>query len=233
MNNTKQLTLGWIMYAGDNNDRTANLLDNGSLGGTPAIWATNWVGGLMNSILLATNTQTLSAGELFQYINNINSYHCPADNSTQYYPLGSGGTRVRSYSMSEVFGEGEWLTPSTPPLPNLYKTYSKVGNIIDPTDTWLLLDEAPGSINDAAFAVEMMTPGKTSVTEIDHPAGYHGNACGMSFSDGHSVVHKWESTLTTTAIETTAGSTAGPTSSSDPAFITDILWLSSVTTVHN
>ncbi len=30
MNCTKQLTLGWIMYAGDNNDRTANLYANGN-----------------------------------------------------------------------------------------------------------------------------------------------------------------------------------------------------------
>ena len=31
MNCTKQLTLGWIMYAGDNNDMTAGLLDNALL----------------------------------------------------------------------------------------------------------------------------------------------------------------------------------------------------------
>src|ERR1035437_9915780 len=34
MNNTRQLALGWIMYAGDNSDRVAGLLDNGQLGGT-------------------------------------------------------------------------------------------------------------------------------------------------------------------------------------------------------
>src|ERR1035438_1009470 len=34
MNCTKQLTLGWIMYAGDNNDRTAGLYANGNDPGT-------------------------------------------------------------------------------------------------------------------------------------------------------------------------------------------------------
>jgi prepilin-type processing-associated H-X9-DG protein len=25
----------------------------------------------------------------------------------------------------------------------------------------------------------------------DWPASYHGNACGFSFADGHSEIHKW------------------------------------------
>src|SRR6476660_9575937 len=29
MNNTKQLALGWILYAGDNDDRTPGVYDNG------------------------------------------------------------------------------------------------------------------------------------------------------------------------------------------------------------
>lgn len=50
MNNTKQLSLGWIMYADDNNDRTPGLLDNGGYTGTIIDWSTNWAGGLMSSV---------------------------------------------------------------------------------------------------------------------------------------------------------------------------------------
>jgi hypothetical protein len=132
--------------------------------------------------------------------------------------------------MSEVFGEGEWLPASE------YYTYYRVSKILDPSDTWLLLDEAPGSINDAAFAVQMVSLGALasplSVTEIDHPGGYHGGSCGISFSDGHSIVHHWFSPLTYTAVETSPGQNAGQTSSADPSFKADMVWLTSVTTKH-
>ena len=63
MNNTKQLTLGWIMYAGDNNDRTAPLYANGNdpgtyMPGTVNIADTNWVGGNMASGFTQSNTNT-------------------------------------------------------------------------------------------------------------------------------------------------------------------------------
>ena len=224
MNNTKQLALGWIMYAGDNNDRTAGLLDNGSYAGTIVDWSTNWCGGLMNTYQLCTNTLTLTAGELFQYVKNVSSYRCPADNTTQNFvdPIrGSSALRVRSYSMSETFGEGEWL-PAFPP-PAKYKTYNKLSSIINPSETWVLIDEAANSINDAAFAVQMTPPGSYLGAEIDTPSGRHGGATGMTFADGHSIIHKWLSPLTY--------KDAGHQTVHDAAFLTDMLWLSSVSSV--
>src|SRR5437762_8972524 len=55
MNNTKQLALGWILYAGDNDDRTPGVYDNGMDPGNLALWSTNWCGGLMNTVQLCTN----------------------------------------------------------------------------------------------------------------------------------------------------------------------------------
>src|SRR5271170_6825455 len=56
MNSTKQLTLAWIMYAGDNNDRTTGVYANGMDPGTyvvgqnpPNVADTNWCGGNMGS----------------------------------------------------------------------------------------------------------------------------------------------------------------------------------------
>ena len=221
MNNTKQLALAWTMYGGDNNDKTVPVLDNGGLIGGASVWATNWCGGLMSDPSSSTNIQTLTSGLLYQYINNINSFHCPGDSSTQFYPVAKGATRIRTYSMSEVFGEGEFLPPAS------YYTYYKLNKIIDPSDTWVFIDEAAGSINDAAFAVTMVPASQLtspfSVPETDHPAGYHGGSCGLSFADGHAIVHKWRSPLTYNVATTTG---------SDPAFKADIVWLSSVTTVH-
>jgi len=222
MNNTKQLMLGWIMYANDNNDKTAQLHDNGNLLGSVADANTNWCSGNMHLFPDCTNTLWLTAGQMFQYVNNVNVYHCPADNTTStafHDPRGAGILRVRSFSMSQTFGAGTYLGG--------YRTYNKLSNVVKPSDTWVFIDENEISINDAAFAVVMadnsITP-VTSVTVQDVPSGRHGGSTGMSFSDGHSNIHKWRSITT----YTTAAGSHGIT---DPGVISDMVWLSSVTTV--
>ncbi len=225
MNNTKQLQLAWIMYANESNDRTALLYDDGTFAGTPTFWATNWCGGLMNDPTSNTNEAPLKAGQLFSYAGSVKVYKCPADYSTQNFPLNTGPLRVRSLSMSQVFGQGEWLTPG---FPSIYRTYSKITRIAKPSDTWVFIDEEPHSINDCAFAVQFTKDSANQAVEPDYPAGYHGNACGLSFSDGHSLIHKWKSTKTFTP-----SYPVGTYSGSDPAFLADMKWLSSVTTVPN
>ena len=54
---------------------------------------------------------------------------------------------------------------------------------------FLMVDENPYSINDAALAVSAGSP-----RFVDFPASGHGNACGFSFCDGHAEIHKWRTT---------------------------------------
>src|SRR6202142_2786142 len=75
MSATKQLTLAWIMYAGDNNDMTAKVYDNGGFIGTVTDWSTNWCGGNMSLPQNCTNTQPLIVGQLFPYVKNADVYH--------------------------------------------------------------------------------------------------------------------------------------------------------------
>jgi prepilin-type N-terminal cleavage/methylation domain-containing protein/prepilin-type processing-associated H-X9-DG protein len=224
MNSTKQMTLGWIMYAGDNNDQTPGSYANGGFIGNVAEWSTNWCGGNMSSPQNCTNTQPLMVGQIFQYVKDVAVYHCAADISNQHTagPTGGGTLRVRSYSMSQTFTVFDASNPGDLPATK-YRTYTKVSSIVDASDTWLLIDEDEKTINDPAFAVQMMTPGSTIGHEVDGPSGRHAGSTGMSFADGHSVVHKWKSPLTY------AGAT--PYSSSDPAFVADMEWLSSVSSV--
>jgi prepilin-type processing-associated H-X9-DG protein len=121
--------------------------------------------------------------------------------------------------MSETFGEGEWLPSSK------YKTYTKLGSILHPTETWVFIGEASQSINDAAFGVQMTVPGSYLGYEIDTPAGRHGGAVGVTFADGHSIIHKWRSSLTYNA--------HGHQTIHDAAFVADMVWLSSVSSVPN
>jgi len=243
MNSTKQLTLGWIMYAGDNNDKTAALYANGNDPGTYVPGAvniadTNWVGGNMASSYTQSNTNTanLVHGQLYNYLNNVEVYHCAADHSVRGFPNHIAGSelKVRSYSMAQTFipysqGQSGFL-----PAPR-YRTYGKLGSIVKPSDTWVFIDENENSINDAAFAIIMagQIPGinVTQVTVEDTPSGRHAGATGMSFSDGHSIVHKWQSIWTYTLPP--PYNSGRPSPSGDLGAINDMVWLSSVTTVLN
>ena len=91
MNTTKQLTLGWIMYANDNNDKTASLHDDGNDMGSVGESATNWCSGNMAFYPSCTNTALLQAGQLFPYLNSVSVFHCPADNSLQVFRCQASG----------------------------------------------------------------------------------------------------------------------------------------------
>src|SRR5438477_7898001 len=89
LNNTKQLTLAWTMYSGDNRDE---LVQN-------FIFSTNsWILGYVNSRPDDTNIANITNGKLWPYNTSLGIYVCPADDYKR------GGTekitRVRSYSMS-------------------------------------------------------------------------------------------------------------------------------------
>ena len=70
-----------------------------------------------------------------------------------------------------------------------------------PVDVWVMVDENPDSVNDAAFAVAMDSKYPNTVWQ-DTPANYHGGACGFLFADGHGEIHKWRDSQTL-AIRTT------------------------------
>lgn len=133
--------------------------------------------------------------QLGPYTKNYKLFRCPADSSRANG--NSGPERVRSISMNQAIGpnssgtsvgQGLWL-PAPP-----YLVYLKEGDIVNPSpsDLWLLVDEHPDSINDAAFAFQMPSS-SAATTWVDVPAKYHNNSCGFSFTDGHSEIHKWQS----------------------------------------
>ncbi|MDB6039068.1 MAG: xcpT 2 [Verrucomicrobiales bacterium] len=216
MNNEKQLQLAWIMYAQDNNEYIAPVDDTGT--SAPSDWGKYWCAGSMNDPNSNTNLNILQNGLLFKYTPNPAVYKCPADPALQYFPAMKGPPRLRSMSASQVFSQGAWLPASQ------YRVYKKTPDIVQPDHTWVFIDEEPHSINDGGFAVQMMPPTSKTGTVVDYPAGYHNNACGLSFADGHAEIHKWLSRNTYTP--------PNPISShSGTDVANDMRWLSSVTTV--
>ena len=70
-----------------------------------------------------------------------------------------------------------------------YKTFTHLAQFTAPSDTFVLLDERPDSINDGSFFTKVDQPGYLQ----DVPGSYHGHKAGFSFGDGHSEIHKWMS----------------------------------------
>ena len=63
-----------------------------------------------------------------------------------------------------------------------------------PSMLWVIIDENPDSVNDAAFAVAMDLAG---MKWQDGPGVGHGGGCGFTFADGHSEIKKWKDGRTT------------------------------------
>ena len=90
---------------------------------------------------------------------------------------------------------GPWLTGSHGANRAGSGPYATFGRMTDfgfasPAGIFVLADENPWSINDAALAVIAAQP-----YLIDYPASYHNNGCSFSFADGHAEIHQWLSTV--------------------------------------
>jgi len=164
LNNTKQLTLAWTMYATDANDWTPPNRDGGAVQGwqaatanwtKPVPYATlSWAGGWLDfqpNVTDNTNVLNLTFGALGQYVaKNISVYHCPAD----LYPAKEGSSllmRVRSLSMNGFVGDRNnvRLTGANDWYPT-YSQFLKTTQFVHPgpAQTFVFVDEHPDSIND-------------------------------------------------------------------------------------
>lgn len=202
MNNHKQLTLAWRMYAEDNDDRLLYSYATGQ--NAPYVWiqgnpGLDFNGGNRSNWDVDVD---IKKSLMWPYCGNAAGiFKCPADQSTVKPTSGpfSGQVvpRVRSMSMSNWVGGngtdpkqlwGYWGGPD-------WKVYSKLGDMLDPgpSRTFVLLDEREDSINDGYWVTEMQGyPENPNMTKIvDYPASYHNGAGGFSFGDGHSEIKKW------------------------------------------
>lgn len=230
LNNTKQLTLAWLMYAGDNNEKVAN-----NYGVTETIQAidqgvlNNWVNNVMTwgaSSSTAdrsnTNTAWVANGVLGKYTSaTIGAYKCPADSFLSQPQRNAGWIqRNRSLSMNSIFGRFSIGNDPTAQGKNWgfsdYIQFLKTSEVPRPARTWLMIDEHPDSINDGYF---INNPDAGAWQDI--PASYHNGACGFSFADGHSEIKKW---LSRTSKYSRVQFSYPATMSFDAAGRTDFYW---------
>jgi prepilin-type N-terminal cleavage/methylation domain-containing protein len=166
-------------------------------GGSIAQWCPGVLNGpLPDTLNCALNyKEWIEAGLLFPYIGNPGIYLCPADHST--VPRGSALEHfpsLRTYSMNCFiqpmhvgYASGEaWGYPS---LNSGYYVYTKLSNMLQPgpSQTWVIIEEAPVTVDDGFFAVNA-TAGNIWV---ELPAVLHGRSSEMAYADGHAEIRNW------------------------------------------
>ncbi len=183
MNNSKQLTLGWMMYNSDDNDRCLS-----SLG---------WCGSSMmrdTSSFDFTDYELLRNLPLSPYVGrSVTVWQCPGTTRRSTAPATMGKPGARSYSMNNHIGSYANRDASYP-----FFEFLKMNDFVrpGPVNTFVLLDES-SSINDGWFMASMggYDPRNRAEQESsgfgDAPGSWHARACGFSFADGHSEIHKW------------------------------------------
>ena len=216
INNMKQLSLGWNMYATDANDYFPS---NSTPSGAHAIanlgnWVTGWLDwGKGQPIGANTNKSYLINGSMGPYMGkSLGSYHCPADTFT----CTLGVPRNRSVGMNSFIGDynGTMIRFGNAN----YLIYNKASHFTrpGPAMTFVFIDECPDSINDGLFQMNM-----TRDAWSDIVSALHNNSGTLSFADGHAEVHKWVDPVTRHGVFKSACPAYGKTSPRDYRWLQD------------
>lgn len=211
MSNTKQLTLAWVSYSHDNND---TLVVNDNSGAKT--WCPGWMdwgtgSDNTNTLLLSDDQDAMLAP---YYAKQFKIYKCPADVYASAPQRARGWTsRARSVAMDAAMGPGWKYFGYCHPV-------VKMSELVKPPPAmaWVLVDEHPDSINDSMLYVWPNLPSSLAAW-VDWPASYHDGACGFSFADGHSEIHKWRDNRTRAPVAYTSINNLGVPGSVDYVWI--------------
>lgn len=219
LNNLRQLQMGWGMYISDHGDTLPPNSDGWDAGKDAD--HPSWVAGNLRTEFEAGDKsdgtdETLLIGDQYAafgsigiYLRSAAVYRCPGDRSG----------RARTMSMNSYMnGTGLWQDSN-------YVTFVRFGEIRNPENTWVFIDEREDSINEGSFAVDMAA----QYGIIDYPASYHNGSGTLSFADGHAERHSWREATTSPVLRRGYHLTGGRkfTSADDR----DMMWLTERTTV--
>ena len=216
MSNYRQLELGWLMYAQDNNETLAvNVWQDEQ----NHVQTKNWLSGWLDPITPNTTDNTNTAlfldvkwATLGPYTKSPGVYRCAASRVTCL----EGGFRYplcRNVSMSVAMGTPDGAFDGK----SFHKTSQITG--ISPSKAFVFIDERDDSIDDGEFLLYM------AVNQIPNfPATYHAGSGGLSFADGHAEIHRYR-TAEFQPAQTIGQETVKKQFTNIPANNIDMLWL--------
>lgn len=201
--NLKQLSLGWVMYAGENNSTMVTGPVFQDSVDDPAIpTARGWgVGPIYENgfavspavIELEHRILGIKKGKLFNYINNEKVYHCPGDRRMKNAT--PTAQRYRSYLLPDVL-YGDLKTRNYNGISNRYngKLLKKTTQIIDPSSKYTFV-ECSSDPMDTKYGFDHSGWNFTAWNTkfwTDMLAANHTESGCFAFADGHAEKHKWE-----------------------------------------
>jgi prepilin-type N-terminal cleavage/methylation domain-containing protein/prepilin-type processing-associated H-X9-DG protein len=189
LNNLKQLTLSWIMYADGNDDK----LVNGDTGEYTAMYnpgrpfddshynETPWVLRDYDQTDTREKRRAIEKGALYPYTKSLKLYKCPT-----VQKMVRPGSRVqedvfRTYSVSDAMNCKGWPGMNA-------KMLKKRLEIPNPAYRIVFVDDGGTSPS----AMGGWTVHVTTEEWWDPPPVRHGDGTNFSFADGHSDYHKWK-----------------------------------------
>jgi prepilin-type N-terminal cleavage/methylation domain-containing protein len=185
INNTKQLTLGWIMYQGDSSEKLMQNSGGGWVFSSPTLdWATSDAN--TNTVPYLDPNQSFMAN----YIKSVGVYKCPGD-----YNPAQNGPRIRSYSLNSGLG-GKPTDGKSDPTKNFAWNNGYAALTTSdlrkpgPASTYAFLDEHGDSIDDGVFQFDP-NQAQGGIYWRNIPASYHNGCYSVSFADGHSAIVKF------------------------------------------
>jgi len=200
LSNTKNLSLGWYMYMGDNDGRIMSCEDTGTEPGGKFV---GWIGvprtatGALCNITQADPAVTdddeirgIQAGLLYTYVKEPDAYHCPGDKvRTSLYDK----TRVFvSYSVPRCL----YGFPSDPSNRKQIRIFSEIKA---PATRYVFVEAAETRNWNASHHFVMGAPEDTNLDTWGWwgpIAVNHGDSSVLGYSDGHSEVRKWRDPYT-------------------------------------
>jgi prepilin-type N-terminal cleavage/methylation domain-containing protein/prepilin-type processing-associated H-X9-DG protein len=218
MNNHKQLTLAWKMYAADNDGK---LVYNKGVASTDT---NNWVGSVMTwgNSPDNSNVDLIKDALLGSYMaKSVAAYKCPSDSR-----LSLAGSRTRSYSMNNHVGDNGSGATFLTVNGVKYKRFLIESVFRNPSNIAVFFDEHPDSINDGLGVL----PVPAQLEWRDLPASHHGSACGFSFADGHSEIKPWRNPSTIKPVTGGGRASLGLTITPPASELSDVSWLATRST---
>lgn len=162
LNNLRQLTLAWIVYADDNDGKICT-----AWAGDGAAY---WVGRPGENETRPVQLQKVKAGALFAYVKNAKLYKCPT---------GIRGELVTYSIVGSMWGPRD--IHSGIPADRIIRNRAELRR---PSERIVFLDEGkwPGSPWGVWYDKPMWW---------DIPTVRHSDGTNWSYADGHSEYHKW------------------------------------------
>ncbi len=193
-NNLRQLMLGWMMYAHDNDDRLA--------GSTSVGWVNQPGSWVLGNAKQDWSSSNIMSGVMFGYAPAVGAYRCPADRSTV---IGKQGlSRTRSYTQNGWMNSSQDAGLPGGWDPSHFKSMpQKLSQIVHPppSGTFVFIDEHEESIDDGLWNTDPgalavpgepgLAPGRLHPMWDNFPAARHNEAANIAFADGHVIRHRW------------------------------------------